>query len=112
MSSERTNVNNILFLARIEKAKGIYTAINAFNLAFQINKDLTFTVAGDGSALSKAKEYCKNNKTKYTRHLNKKNPCYKELKCDKCNEYFKTKYLYNQHINRKTSNTHSFYTLI
>lgn len=69
LSSERSSVNNILFLARIEEAKGIYTAINAFNLAFQINKDLTFTVAGDGSALSKAKEYCKSNKIQNVKFL-------------------------------------------
>lgn len=39
---------NVLFLARMEKTKGIYEALEAYNLLRKRNIPATFTVAGDG----------------------------------------------------------------
>jgi glycosyltransferase involved in cell wall biosynthesis len=47
----------ILFLARIEKAKGIYEAIDAFRLVRAKYPLVTLTVAGAGSELAAAREY-------------------------------------------------------
>jgi glycosyltransferase involved in cell wall biosynthesis len=48
---------NILFLSRVEKAKGIYEAIHAFRMMKDRYPRLTMTVAGGGSELQKAMEY-------------------------------------------------------
>jgi len=48
---------NILFLSRIEKAKGIYEAMDAFRLLRAKCPSATMTVAGDGSELENAREY-------------------------------------------------------
>lgn len=48
---------NILFLARVEIKKGIYEAIDAFNLLNSKFNNLCFTIAGDGSELDNAREY-------------------------------------------------------
>lgn len=54
-------IQNILFLARIEKAKGIFTAIDAFTLLQKKYNDLIFRVVGSGGMLEDAKEYVKLN---------------------------------------------------
>jgi glycosyltransferase involved in cell wall biosynthesis len=48
---------NILFLARIEKIKGIYEALKTFELLKQKNASLVFTVVGDGQELENIKKY-------------------------------------------------------
>lgn len=53
-------VNTILFLARVEKAKGVFTAIDAFNILSQNYPEMQLRVVGHGNALTEAKEYVKN----------------------------------------------------
>lgn len=48
---------NILFLARIEKAKGVYEVVDAYALLKPRYKDLTLTFVGDGSELPALKKY-------------------------------------------------------
>jgi len=48
---------NILFLARIERAKGIYEAIDALAALRRKKLRATLTVAGDGPELSAARAY-------------------------------------------------------
>ena len=46
-----------------------------------------------------------NNKRNYTRHINKKNLCYKKLECIKCKKIFNKKNNYSRHIKMKISCT-------
>jgi len=48
---------NILFLARVEKDKGIYEALETYRLLKQEHPFLSLTVAGDGSQLNNAIHY-------------------------------------------------------
>ena len=48
---------NILFLSRIEKAKGVYVAIDTYRLLKEKYPFLTLTIAGDGMELSQVKQY-------------------------------------------------------
>jgi len=48
---------NILFLARVEKAKGIYDALDAYALLKADYPSASLTVAGDGAELGGAKRY-------------------------------------------------------
>ncbi|MEO8053435.1 MAG: glycosyltransferase family 4 protein, partial [Acidobacteriota bacterium] len=48
---------NILFLARIEKSKGIYDALNTYALLKKAHPFISLTVAGDGWELEAAKRY-------------------------------------------------------
>lgn len=48
---------NILFLSRIEKAKGIYEAIDAWHILKQKYPTLVMTIAGDGSELESVRRY-------------------------------------------------------
>ena len=50
---------NILFLSRIEKAKGIYEVINAIQLLKQQN--IKLIIAGTGNELTNVKQYVQNN---------------------------------------------------
>ncbi len=54
----------ILFISRIEKEKGIYIALDAFNKFITNNPSLNIklTVAGSGKELQSAKNYCANNR--------------------------------------------------
>ncbi|NJK85298.1 MAG: glycosyltransferase family 4 protein [Bacteroidales bacterium] len=42
---------NLLYLARVEKEKGIYIALEAFKKLKNNRKDLVFSIAGDGTEL-------------------------------------------------------------
>jgi glycosyltransferase involved in cell wall biosynthesis len=48
---------NLLFLARIEKTKGIYEAVNTFEILKSKYPNLSFTVVGDGIELENIKKY-------------------------------------------------------
>lgn len=50
-------IQNILFLARVEKAKGIFTTIDIFKLLQEKYSDLKLRVVGGGNMLSRAKTY-------------------------------------------------------
>jgi glycosyltransferase involved in cell wall biosynthesis len=49
----------ILFLARVERKKGIYEALDAYRLVKRFIPSATLTVAGDGSELARAREYAR-----------------------------------------------------
>lgn len=55
-------IKNILFLSRIEKAKGIYEAIRAYEILKKRFPQLSMSVVGDGSELHAVKEYVARNK--------------------------------------------------
>lgn len=50
-------IKNILFLSRIEKAKGIYEAADTFALLKSQHRDLNLTFVGDGTELANLKKY-------------------------------------------------------
>lgn len=61
--TEKIETNlSILFLARIEKAKGIYEAIDAYKILKNKLEFINMTVAGDGSDLRRAQDYVRRNK--------------------------------------------------
>jgi glycosyltransferase involved in cell wall biosynthesis len=57
MCRARGNALKILFLARVEKAKGIYEAVDAFRIVQAKHSSVCLTIAGDGSELKSVKEY-------------------------------------------------------
>ena len=60
------NQINLLFLGRIEKAKGIFDALKAFELLHKINRRLHLTVVGDGPDFIEFEKICKTKRlTKY-----------------------------------------------
>jgi len=62
--SEKPQEINILFLTRVETYKGIYTSLDAFKIIKSRFPEVKLTVAGDGSQLTKAKNFVlKNNIT-------------------------------------------------
>jgi glycosyltransferase involved in cell wall biosynthesis len=65
MKSNNTNIN-ILFLARIEKQKGVYIAADAYKDIAKKYPNVSMTIAGDGPALEELKEYSKKNNIKIT----------------------------------------------
>lgn len=52
---------NILFLARVEKSKGIYHAIETYMLLKEKYPEITLTIAGDGSELESVQAYIEKN---------------------------------------------------
>jgi glycosyltransferase involved in cell wall biosynthesis len=56
--TQRTSIN-LLFLARVEKAKGIYELIDAFQIIQNENDNIFLTIAGDGLELNNAKQIVK-----------------------------------------------------
>ena len=50
---------NILFLARIEKTKGIYEALDTYRILKQAHPIVSLTIAGDGSELISAMQYAR-----------------------------------------------------
>lgn len=57
IDTKNHSTKNILFLARIEKAKGIYTALDAVKILQEKDKDIKFRIAGVGGELENAKQY-------------------------------------------------------
>ncbi len=60
--TDQNNSLNILFLARIKKTKGIFTAIDAYSSLKSRFPKIKLTIAGEGSELGLAKEYVRNRK--------------------------------------------------
>ena len=59
MSCRNVNVNNILYLGRVEREKGIYISLDVYKLLQQRHPNLQFTVVGNGSELEAAKCYAR-----------------------------------------------------
>ena len=57
INSKTGQVKNILFLARVEKAKGVYTAINSFEILQKKYPDLSLTIVGTGSEFENVKKH-------------------------------------------------------
>lgn len=55
------NLHGILFLARIERSKGIFEALQCFKILKGRHPELTFNVAGDGSARAEAEKFVSDN---------------------------------------------------
>lgn len=50
-------VRNILFLARIERTKGVYIAIDSFKMLKEKYPYLSLSIVGDGSEIDKVRQY-------------------------------------------------------
>ncbi len=61
IESRQGIVNNILYLTRIEKTKGVFEALDVFKLLSKRYPSLVYTVVGSGSVLEEAIKYSKNN---------------------------------------------------
>ena len=59
---EKNGKVNILFLSRIEREKGIFETIDAFEILLDKGYNINLGIAGDGSALNDVKEYAKKKK--------------------------------------------------
>lgn len=53
---------NLLFLARVEKVKGVYEIIEAYRLLKNKYAGLNLSIAGDGAELTAVQEYVRHNK--------------------------------------------------
>ena len=72
INSRNGGIKTILFLARVEIKKGIFIAIDTFNLLKQKYPYLRFKIVGNGGALDKSKKYVIDNKitdVEFTGHL-------------------------------------------
>lgn len=61
---KRNNINNVLFLARIEKEKGIYIALDTVKVLQNKGFNIIFRIAGIGGEFEKAKQYAIDNTIK------------------------------------------------
>lgn len=61
IESRNGEIKNILFLSRVEKAKGIYEAIDTFKLLISKYPHLKFSIVGDGTEYCNVKDYVKKN---------------------------------------------------
>jgi glycosyltransferase involved in cell wall biosynthesis len=59
---EQNQEFKILFLARVEKTKGIYELISTYNLLKSEFPNISLIIAGDGKELLKVKEFAKDSK--------------------------------------------------
>ena len=53
-------VQNLLFLARVEKAKGIFTTIDSFSILYEKYPNIKLRVVGSGDMLKQSKKYAEN----------------------------------------------------
>jgi glycosyltransferase involved in cell wall biosynthesis len=67
--SRKTFNNTLLFLARIEKEKGIFIALETFKRLQTDFPELKMKIAGNGSAFKQAVEYANKNKIKHVEFL-------------------------------------------
>lgn len=61
ISSRVGEVKNILFLSRIERAKGVFEAVQTYNMLKSKYPYLKMRVVGDGTALPELKQFVKDN---------------------------------------------------
>lgn len=61
IKSRDGKVDNILFLSRIEKAKGVYITIDAFKILKEKYPHLQLTIVGKGTELDNVKKYIQEN---------------------------------------------------
>lgn len=54
---EISSITKVLFLARIEEAKGIYTTIDSFEILIKKHPEMKLRIVGDGNTLEKVIEY-------------------------------------------------------
>jgi glycosyltransferase involved in cell wall biosynthesis len=52
-----SKIQNILFLARVEEAKGVFTSIDTLGILLKKHPDIQLSVVGQGNALKRAQEY-------------------------------------------------------
>ena len=62
LESRSGEVSNILFLARIERTKGVFIAVDSFWNLKKKYKNLTLTIAGNGNDLVEVEQYVKKKK--------------------------------------------------
>lgn len=55
------NYLKVLFLARIDREKGVFEAVDAFSKHVEKYPDSTFSIAGDGDCLQELKDYVRDN---------------------------------------------------
>lgn len=55
-------IRNILFLARVEKAKGVYETVDTFAILKRTHPELNLKIVGNGGELEALQEYVKTNK--------------------------------------------------
>jgi len=70
--SKKRYGKTILFLSRIEKPKGIFIALKAYQIVKQVIPDSNLIIAGNGSMLKSAREYVNNNRVndvEFTGHI-------------------------------------------
>jgi glycosyltransferase involved in cell wall biosynthesis len=58
MIASKKNIRNILFLARVTRAKGIFTALDAMEILNKKYANIEMHVVGLGDSLEDAKRYC------------------------------------------------------
>lgn len=59
INQRKGNIKNILYLARVDKHKGIFITLDAFSILQQQYPDLQLTIVGDGCDLNSAIDYAK-----------------------------------------------------
>lgn len=64
ISSRLGKVNNILFLSRMVKEKGVYETIDTFNILKSKHTELRLTMVGNGNELEMLKKYVSKNQIK------------------------------------------------
>lgn len=53
----RKEIKNILFVARVNKEKGVFRTLGAYEILKKTHPELRLTICGDGPALTDAKQY-------------------------------------------------------
>lgn len=61
INSRDGNVDNILFLSRIEEAKGVYIAVDAFKMLKEKYPHLILNIVGGGTELENVRKYIQDN---------------------------------------------------
>ena len=64
IENRQGEIETLLFLARVEKKKGIYTLVNAFAILKKQHAHLKLRIVGDGTALQEIKDYVEKEKIK------------------------------------------------
>lgn len=73
IKSRQGKIRNILFLSRVEKAKGVYEMIDTFLLLKRKKLQLTLTVVGGGSELDSLERYANEKKVEGITFMGEKN---------------------------------------